>query len=130
MSLQSIYGGFLQALDVSDERIEEIVDALTNQIGKTTRAARSSRKTLATRRDVAQSVWSFSPSTPLRLSEPFPIFWMRQNWQCSTVSRRSASSSVRCPAPVFSVARAVVQALLCSMRVLQRDRMDRSKPKS
>ena len=40
MSLQSIYGGFLQALDVSDERMEEIVDALTSQIAVNNRARR------------------------------------------------------------------------------------------
>ena len=40
MSLQSIYGGFLQALDVSDERMEEIVDALTSQIAENNRARR------------------------------------------------------------------------------------------
>ena len=132
MSLQSNYGGFLQALDVSDQRMEEIVDALTNQIAENNRARREIIEENVGNPEGRRSIRrSFSPSTPLRLSErPFPIFWMRQNWQCSTVSRRSASSSVRCPAPVFSVARAVVQALLCSMRVLQRDRMDRSKPKS
>ena len=40
MSLQSIYGGFLQALDISDERMEEIVDALTSQIAENNRARR------------------------------------------------------------------------------------------
>ena len=40
MSLQSIYGGFLQELDVSDERMEEIVDALTSQIAENNRARR------------------------------------------------------------------------------------------
>ncbi|MEC7126206.1 MAG: hypothetical protein VXW46_04545, partial [Pseudomonadota bacterium] len=40
MSLQSIYGGFLQALDVSDKRMEEIVDALTSQITENNRARR------------------------------------------------------------------------------------------
>ena len=40
MSLQSSYGGFLQALDVSDERMEEIVDALTSQIAVNNRARR------------------------------------------------------------------------------------------
>jgi len=40
MSLQSFYGGFLQALDVSDERMEEIVDALTSQIAENNRARR------------------------------------------------------------------------------------------
>ena len=40
MSLQSSYGGFLQALDVSDERMEEIVDALTSQIAENNRARR------------------------------------------------------------------------------------------
>ena len=40
MSLQSIYGGFLQALDVSDDRMEELVDALTSQIAENNRARR------------------------------------------------------------------------------------------
>ena len=40
MSLQSSYGGFLQALDVSEERMEEIVDALTSQIAENNRARR------------------------------------------------------------------------------------------
>ena len=40
MGLQSGFGGFLQALDVSDERMEEIVDALTSQIAENNRARR------------------------------------------------------------------------------------------
>ena len=40
MSLQSNYGGFLQALDVSDERMKEIVDSLVSRITETNRARR------------------------------------------------------------------------------------------
>ena len=40
MSLQSNYGGFLQALDVSDQRMEEIVVALISQIAENNRARR------------------------------------------------------------------------------------------
>ena len=40
MSLQSNYGGFLHALDVSDQRMEEIVDSLISQITKNNRARR------------------------------------------------------------------------------------------
>jgi len=40
MSLQSNYGGFLQALDVSDQRMEEVVDALISHIAETNRMRR------------------------------------------------------------------------------------------
>ena len=40
MNLQSNYSGFLQALDVSDERMEEIVDYLIGQIAETNRKRR------------------------------------------------------------------------------------------
>ena len=40
MSLQSNYGGFLQALDVSDQRMDEIVDSLISQITENSRARR------------------------------------------------------------------------------------------
>ena len=40
MSLQSNYGVFLQALDVSDQRMEEVVDALISHIAETNRMRR------------------------------------------------------------------------------------------
>ena len=40
MSLQSNYGVFLQALDVSDQRMEEVVDALIRHIAETNRMRR------------------------------------------------------------------------------------------
>ena len=97
MSLQSNYGGFLQALDVSDQRMEEIVDSLISQIAENNRARREIIEENVGNPEGRRSIRRelFALNSP-RLSErPFLIFWMRQNWKCSTAFRRSVSSSVR-----------------------------------
>ena len=75
MSLQSIYGGFLQALDVSDERMEEIVDALTSQIAENNRARREIIEENVGNPEGRRSIRrSFSPSTPSAQREAVSYF--------------------------------------------------------